>query len=307
MINRIYSFMSEQGMAQRIACAVGTLVILTGVLHLLCFPMSINAVWSGPTGARKLVVFGISTGLTIITMGWILKFMKPKPVLYSVMMLIISTVLLIEIFIINIQYFRGVPSHFNVSTPFDIVMWSAMMVCIFIFMAVALLQTVLTFTSSNASPIMTIAIRASMLLFMFSQVSGLMIVSNGESIVFQNGQFIIENIAMATTVGAAGDLKLPHALSLHAIQLIPLMALLLASLEGSEKNSIRLLYVGVFGFSGLVLISFTQALSGKQFLNLDTVSALLLMLSVVAFLLPYFYSITKGSFRQTGSYLIKAV
>ncbi|MEM9157530.1 MAG: hypothetical protein AAGB46_00670 [Verrucomicrobiota bacterium] len=289
--NPIQAEWAEAPFSRQVAYSVGILALLSGIAHLAAFPFIENASWSGPAGLRKTTIFGISTGLTLITMAWLFRYFQTLPKLHSTILYTMSAALFIEIIIIDLQRFRGVPSHFNMSTPFDAALWSTMGFFILVFAIVATAQAVLAFGKLNASPAMASAIRSSLILFFFSQVSGQLIVSHGLSQVVQNGEFVIENIAASTTYGEAGNLKLPHAITLHSIQAIPLLGLLIAPLAIPANRQRFWVWTSATGFLGVSLIAQVQAYLGKSIQNLDTPTSIALVLSLCAFGMPFFYAL----------------
>ena len=56
--------------AQRFACLVGGTLILVGLAHLAAW-LVLGGAWQGPVSFRKPTTFGISFGLTTITLAWI--------------------------------------------------------------------------------------------------------------------------------------------------------------------------------------------------------------------------------------------
>ncbi|MCH6257054.1 hypothetical protein MLD52_10885 [Puniceicoccaceae bacterium K14] len=275
---------------QRIAYASGFVIMLTGIAHLMAFPLINDATWSGPTGFRKSIVFGLSGGFTLVTLSWLLSYFPAKPKLHTSMMVGMSATMIIEIIIIDLQRHRGVYSHFNMATPLDSVLWSIMGISILSFALLATIQTILSFGKLKASPAMKIAIRLSMLVFFLSQISGQLIVIHGLSVVFQEGQFIYENIAKSTTFGEGGNLKLPHALSLHAIQVIPLLGLTLNRIELKNTPSKLLIWINAVGFLGLVVLAQVQAYKGKLIHQLDTFSAVIAWGCLFLLLVPNIYA-----------------
>jgi hypothetical protein len=139
-----------------------------------------------------------------------------------------------EVALITMQRWRGVPSHFNNTTLFDSVVFGAMgalVVCI----AVAIIVIAATsFAPVRASPSLGWAIRLGLLLLVAGQGIGVSIVANGSN-----------------TFGLAGSMTLPHAVTLHAIQVLPAVAWLAAFTDWRE--AIRLCLVAVTGVAYAVL------------------------------------------------------
>jgi hypothetical protein len=132
-----------------------------------------------------------------------------------------------EVLLITMQRWRGVPSHFNEATAFDAGVFNAMGVMVAVAALVIAVVTVLSFTSLRAAPSMVVAIRVGLVLLVAGQLLGGAIIANGM------GKSEAQAIAAGSTFGAAGGMKVPHAVSLHAVQLLPALAWLLGFTVGT--------------------------------------------------------------------------
>jgi hypothetical protein len=78
-----------------------------------------------------------------------------------------------------------------------------------------------------------------------------------------------------------GDLRVPHFVALHALQLLPLLALGLRRTRTSSAQRVRLVFTSAASYTGLVGILFWQALGGQPLLGGDP-STLVALLSWLA-------------------------
>ena len=62
---------------------------------------------------------------------------------------------------------------------------------------------------------------------------------------------------------AHGDLRVPHFLGLHAMQVLPVVALLLTRRRGSDARAVRLTFVAAGSYFALFALLLVQALSGS--------------------------------------------
>jgi hypothetical protein len=108
------------------------------------------------------------------------------------------------------------------------------------------------------------AIRAGLLLLVAGQLFGLLMVLHG-----------------GHTFGRAGATKLPHALGLHAAQLLPALGWLLRFADWSETRRTRVVILGCAGYVGLVAVAAVQMLGGLAPLDLGVPMATALGVSVV--------------------------
>lgn len=70
--------------------------------------------WSGSVSWRKPIVFGLSIGLLLMTVGWILDRLPDRPRLAGTIAWTLGVSSTIEVGLITVQAWRGEASHFNV-------------------------------------------------------------------------------------------------------------------------------------------------------------------------------------------------
>jgi hypothetical protein len=85
-------------------------------------------------------------------------------------------------------------------------------------------------------------------------------------------QMIVEG---GNTFGAAGVLKVPHFVRLHAVQVLPVLALLSALSHSTEAARVRIVGVGAAGYGALITSMMVQAYDGRGPLDLGVVTSLL--------------------------------
>lgn len=282
---------------QRVAWLAAFALMAAGLAHLAGFYLAEGASWSGPTGFRKPMVFGISGGLTLLSLGWILGKLEGRPRAAMAISVVASGTLLLEVAIISLQRWRGQPSHFNVGTLFDATLWSAMGAAILVLAASVVALAILSFGRIALAPAARTAVRASLVLLCAGQVSGQIIVFHGASIVMQDGVFHPEAIARAATVGEGGDLKLPHALALHAVQAIPLLGLMFSSLSLPTARARRWVLLSAGGYGAVFATTQAMALAGLPVGAADAWAAIGLFGGAAAFATPFAWAIVLA-FRE---------
>ena len=75
-----------------------------------------------------------------------------------------------------------------------------------------------------------------------------------------------------------GDLRVPHFLGLHALQVLPIVSLLLARRRMSDSLRVRLTIVAAASYVSLFAILLSQALRGQSVLAPDGLTVTLLAL-----------------------------
>jgi len=104
--------------------------------------------------------------------------------------------------LIDLQQWRGVPSHFNGSTAFDEAVFNAMAFCIVVVGIGIAVLAIRSLGHVDGPPSTAWAVRAGMTFLLLGQVLGGLIIAN----------YFTSDVplARASIVGAAGELKVPH-------------------------------------------------------------------------------------------------
>lgn len=230
---------------QRFAYWCAALLVLAGLFHVGVF-LSDGGPWEGPLSWRKPIVFGLSFGVTVATLAWVLGFLHPRRAVAWVVVGVLAVASVGEVALISLQTWRGVPSHFNNSTPFDETVFSLMGMLVTVLVVLTVLVTVWSFFRLDAPAGLALAIRAGLVLMLVGQAVGV--------------QMILEG---GNTFGTAGALKVPHALTLHAVQVLPALALLLLLSDSAERDRVRVVRVGIGGYAVLVAATLLQTYGGR--------------------------------------------
>jgi hypothetical protein len=254
---------------QKFAYLVGLLLIASAFFHAGVLLVT-GGPMEGPTSWRKPILFGQAFGLTLVSVAWVLTFLPRRRILGWILLGGLSTANFYEVLWVSVQQWRGVPSHFNVATPFDAMVFSLAGSAIAVTAAVILAVAVWSFLRLSAPASLRWAIRFGLVSLLLSQGIGLLIIQNGvaRTVDPQSGRFLSENLATAAIFGAEGSMKLPHALTLHALQVLPLLALLLSLARWTEPRRLATVVAASLGYAGLVALSLWQTFHGLAPLSL---------------------------------------
>jgi hypothetical protein len=85
-------------------------------------------------------------------------------------------------------------------------------------------------------------------------------------------------------LGMAGQMKVPHAVALHAIQVLPGLAWLLSFTTLVERVRLRRVILATAGYTGLLLVNILQTFRGLAPLALDATALVTLLLSLALLL-----------------------
>lgn len=247
---------------QRFAYVCGALLVLSGAFHGIVYLVD-GGMWGGPLSWRKPIVFGLSFGITLVTLTWFMTFLRPKKILAWIVLGLFAVASLGEVFLISMQTWRGVASHFNEDTTFDASVFSTMGMLVALVGAITVFIAVRSFWPMDAPPSLAWAIRAGLVLMLISQAVGV--------------QMIIEG---GNTFGADGALKVPHAVTLHAVQVLPALALVLLLSDFAERRRIRVLALGAAGYAVLITSTMVQTYGGRGPLDVDVTTSLLALVGI---------------------------
>src|SRR5262245_51670230 len=114
----LWSFWSRGQRAERSAYVVGALLFGSGLVHLALLVVT-GASWGGPLSLRKAATFGLSFGVTLITLSWVASFLDLSARGRAIVFGVLTVTSVIETALVSLQVWRGVPSHFNLETTFD--------------------------------------------------------------------------------------------------------------------------------------------------------------------------------------------
>ena len=220
----------------------GALLVASGLAHAVVWA-TLGGPWEGPVTWRKPILFGVSGGLTALSLGWVWAAL-PRRRWDAVLAWATAAALLVEVAVIDLQRWRGVASHFNRGTPLDAAAYDLMT---WLIIGVTIVVCDLTVRACGRAvrlrPDMLLAARAGL---------GLLAVSCGLGI-WAGWQGEIRRVAglPPETLGAAGVLKFPHGAALHALQWLPLAA------STPEGHAVRI--VTDFPFGDTVNVTVTPA------------------------------------------------
>lgn len=274
----------------RLSILIGTALIASGLFHLTLLWVT-GADWSGPLSLRKPGLFGVSAGVTVWSIAWVLTQFEPRRYDQRVAS-VLSGGLLLEVGLITLQQWRGVPSHFNRATTLDATIESTTL-------GLILLVTAgiawLCWRSRHLQPMVesrAIAIRAGLWLLLVSCGLGILVTLAGE-VNFANGR-------PPEVWGQAGVLKYPHGAALHSIQTLPLLSALLHRFR--VTHSACLIRSAVAAHLSFLIHALWQTFQGRARLEVDLTSFVALALAGLLLLLPV-VAIVRGAAVMARVYL----
>jgi hypothetical protein len=178
---------------------VGALLMLAGVFHLGVFFVR-GGPWAGPVSWRKPTTFGLSFGLTLLTITWVTSYLRLPGRLRTVLLMVFAgdcvlavggAVLVVTLTVFAVAALRGDPEQ---------------------------------------APSMRLALRAGFVTLLIGLGSGIAMIARGVTLANTGHQ------QLAYQLG--GFLKPVHAVSLHGVLVLPAVAWLLARSSWPEERRV---------------------------------------------------------------------
>lgn len=253
---------------QRFLLACGVLLVASGLFHGVVFLVT-DGSWEGSLSWRKPTVFGLSFGITAITIAYVASTLRLRKTLSWVLLGSLGVASVAETALITMQTWRGVPSHFNFTTAFDTAVFVAMGVLVMVVASTLVVLTVLAFTAMRPiPPSLGLAIRTGMVLLIAGQVLGVLIITMGVQPAVTGDDAAVFG-PHGVVLGSAGILKYPHGIAMHAIQVLPVIALLGLVTPWSQRRRLYIVAAACLGYLLVTAVSTVQAYTGRGGLMLS--------------------------------------
>ncbi|WP_206184514.1 hypothetical protein [Thermoactinospora rubra] len=195
---------------------IGLLLLASGLAHLGVLAVT-GGPWDGPVSFRKPFTFGISFGVSVLTLAWVAGHVRTR--WRNLLLGAFATASTLEVALITMQAWRGVPSHFNQETAFDALVSRGLAIGGGVLIAVVVAFTVAAFRPDpDVSPSMRLAVRAGFVTLLAAMAFGGVMIARGMV------EVATGNAQLAYTV--AGSMKPAHAVLMHGLLLLPALAAL---------------------------------------------------------------------------------
>jgi hypothetical protein len=269
------------------ASAVLTVVTVVGLV-------TDDRVLTGVPIWLKPFKFAVSFVLYAGTLAWMLSLLPARSRLARVAAVVILATSLLELAIIVTQVVRGQTSHFNGTTPLNELLFDTMGGAIMVLFVAHFLIGAVVLRARLADRVSATGVRLGLTVSLVGMAAAI-------PMVVRTPTPAIEGISGAHSVGVldggpglpivgwstvGGDLRVGHFVGLHALQALPILAMLLTRLGGrlAERTQIRLLRLAGVAYALFTVLLTAQALRGQPLLRPDspTLAALgLLVLGTV--------------------------
>jgi hypothetical protein len=145
---------------ERFCYTIGVVLVASGMAHLGVL-LATGSSWEGPLSWRKPMTFGLSFGLTLVTIAWVTSYIRLGRRSRGWLLGVFAAACVVEVTLITVQAWRRVPSHFNMQTPLDSVIARVLAVGGGVLVVVIAVLTIASWRSDpRVAPSMGLAVRA---------------------------------------------------------------------------------------------------------------------------------------------------
>ncbi|GGM46976.1 hypothetical protein GCM10011608_34670 [Micromonospora sonchi] len=227
--------------------------------------------------------FSVSFVLYGITLAWLLSLLRRRSRVAEWAGTLIVAMGVVEMVIVVGQVVRGTTSHYNATSPLNGVLFLLMGIAIMVLFAAHLVLGVVVLRQPVADRAGRYAIGLGLGLAALGMLVAMPMVLPGQA-------SAVEGIAGAHSVGVAdggpglplvgwstigGDLRIGHFVGMHALQVLPILAILLGRFRGDRldgRTRARLMLVAGVAYGALTILLTWQALRGQPLLRPDALT-----------------------------------
>ena len=261
----------------------GTGLLLAALLLLSGLGILVDArEITGAPAWLKPAKFAASTAIYSLTLAWVFTYLPTWARTRRLVARVTAGTFLLELAIIGGQAWRGTTSHFNIGTPLDAMLFGVMGVAIVIQTLASAAVAVALWRQHFADQALGWALRLGMVLTIVgASIGGLMTRPTSDQLAQARvtGRLAIVG---AHTVGGPdggtglpvtgwsrehGDVRVPHFVGLHALQLLPMLPLF-ALRRKNETVRVRITVAAAAAYAVLFVGLLAQALHGTPLLPL---------------------------------------
>jgi len=289
-------------------------LLMTGVLGVSVIGLLVDPrVITGAPAWLKPAKFAISTAIYMLTLAAIFTQLPAWPRTRRVVGWVTATILVLEVAIIDTQAWRGTTSHFNVGTMLDGVLFTIMGLAIVVQTVTSVAVAVALWRQRFDDRALGWALRFGLVITILGASTGAAMTRPTTAQIDAaraTGRMVV---AGAHTVGAPdggpglpgtgwsvehGDLRIPHFFGLHAMQILPLLALAVRRRRPDETARVRVMFVATASYVSLFAILLWQALRGQSLIQPDGVTIGVFLLWAILSAIGAWFAATRRAWNR---------
>jgi hypothetical protein len=277
IINRLTVSLRRLWLGDALLTATGLVMLAALVVFTAGLVLDPRTIQGAPAWLKP-AKFAASIAIYTLTLAWVFTYLPEWVKTRRFVSWIASVVFILEIVIIAAQAWRGTTSHFNVSTPLDMILFTTMGTAIVVQTLVTIAVVVALWRQPFTDLALGWALRLGLLISIIgASTGGLMTRPTAEQLAEARLTGHLP-VAGAHTVGGPdggpgipgtgwslehGDIRVAHFIGLHAFQALPLFALIGRGRRWSESTRLRLVFIAAGSYTALIAILLWQALRGQ--------------------------------------------
>lgn len=305
--------------------AVAALMLVCAMISIGGFLLDPQQILGAPAWLKPLK-FSLSILLYVTTWAWLIAHLPKWRRITHPLGTVIAITLTVEQIAIIWAAASGTTSHFNVSSPLHAAVWATMAVAITIMYLSTLITSIAVFFIRLPTPSLTFAVRAGVTLALVGiGVAFLMTAPTSTQLTTPTGIIGAHTVGIAdggpgvpllgwSTIG--GDYRVAHFIGMHALQLLPLLAIALRTagrripLLRPDTVQLRLTSAASIAYLAALVLLTLQAAAGEPathpsgiFLIVGWAILILLAMTAIAILIrsrirrtPIAFTTTERSF-----------
>lgn len=266
--------------------AVAGLMVVCTAVCLVGLVVDPRTILGAPAWAKPLK-FSLSILLYAVTWAWLIAHLPRWRTLARQLGTVVAVALVVEQALIVWAAATGTTSHFNVSNSVHVIVWGVMAVAITTLYLCTFVTSIALFFLRLPTPAMTIAVRAGAVIALGGiGVAFLMTGPTPTQLTAPDGIVGAHSVGIAdggpglpllgwSTVG--GDYRVAHFVGMHALQVLPLVALLLAGAGphlpwlAQPTTQVRIVVVVASAWAAGTVLLTVQAAIGESVVHPDGV------------------------------------
>ena len=284
ILSRTRYWLTRLWLASPSLTSVGLVMIIDLIVCVIAMQLDSRQI-TGVNAWLKPAKFGLSSAITCLSLAWIASYLKSWPRLRAWSARVFAISIAIEIVIIDMQAARGTTSHFNMATIFDATAFVIMGISIATLWLSMAAMTYALWRQRIRPLSWAWALRLGLLLSLIGAASGgFMLRQTPEQKRMPESKHFGAHTIGAPDGGPGlpilnwgtrhGDLRIPHFLGLHALQIIPLFGWwLLRRKRLVELQRTRLVWLAGDAYGAVFCLLSWQALRGQALLEPDRKTA----------------------------------
>jgi hypothetical protein len=237
--------------------------------------------------------FSVSFALYGATLSWMLSLLPRRGRVAERAGTLIVAMTVVEMVVIVGQVLHGTTSHYNVTTPLNAALWQVMGASVLVLFTAHFIIAIVVLRQPIADRVAAYAVRlglglsllgmlAAVPMVLPSQAPGIEGITGAHSVGVPDGGPGLPLVGWSTT---GGDLRIGHFVGLHALQALPILAILLSRFLRTRLDTraqVRLLVIAGAAYGVLTTLLTWQALRGQPLLRPDALTLAAVAALVIA-------------------------